>query len=666
MSLRSKLLVLALSFLVLPVAGWMLVRELEGLLREGQAQVQQASAQMLARAVTARAAALPVAGPAFFVPDAEAPPQLDGYDGDWQAQGLVAQPVAAGVRVALAWADRQLYLFIAVDDASRLRADANLPQASHADQLVLVLEDARGVHRLRLANGAPGSLIATALGGVDAPRPNGAWEEDGKGYRVELRFPLDYLPTRLGIDALDFSDPALPPVQRGTGAELAEGRWAVQRAPEELQALLSGLVPDQVQATLTQADGWVLARAGSIAPAQAQDRSWRAWIYRWITPVPLPSLPQQHDGAALDRKELWQALSGRPGNEWYAPGQGRGLMLASAVPIRVDGQVRGALLLERRGEALLLTGQAVGGLMLATMLAMLVVGLALFGFAGRLGARIRALSRAAERAIAREGRDAGAGFTASRARDELGDLSRSFARLLDEVSAYSDYLRGLAGTLSHELHTPIAVVRSSLENLESEALSPAAHTYLERARDGADRLAAIVRAMSEASRVERAIASAEAEDFDLRALLADCAEGYRALLAPRDLKTMLPPAPVPFRGAPDLIVQALDKLIDNARSFCPPDGWVLLALAPHAEGVEVAVANAGPPLPEAMQERLFDSLVSVRDKVRRGDGTPHLGLGLHVVRLIAQRHGGHAVAANMEDGIGVVFRIVLKGMAPEA
>ncbi len=44
--------------------------------------------------------------------------------------------------------------------------------------------------------------------------------------------------------------------------------------------------------------------------------------------------------------------------------------------------------------------------------------------------------------------------------DELGDLSRSFGRLLEEVGAYSDYLRGLAGTLSHELHTPIAVVRS--------------------------------------------------------------------------------------------------------------------------------------------------------------------------------------------------------------
>ncbi|HRN60373.1 MAG TPA: histidine kinase dimerization/phospho-acceptor domain-containing protein, partial [Chiayiivirga sp.] len=419
-------------------------------------------------------------------------------------------------------------------------------------------------------------------------------------------------------------------------------------------------VPDGVRATLTQADGWVLARAGRFADGSRPIGRWRGLLYRTVTPVPPVPAPADAAGGLLDRQELWQALSGPPALAWYALDQGRGLLLATAVPVRIGSQTRGALLLERQGEALLLTGQAVSGLMLVTVLAMLVVGLALFGFAGRLSARIRALSRAAERAIAREGQNAGAGFVASRAGDELGDLSRSFKRLLDEVGAYSGYLRGLAGTLSHELHTPIAVVRSSLENLESEALEPASRTYVERARAGVDRLAAIVRAMSEASRVERAIASAEAEDFDLRALVADCAEGYRALLAPRRLELMLPPQPLPFRGAPDLIAQALDKLIDNARGFCPPQGWVLIALAARGEAVELVVANAGPPLPEAMQDRLFDSLVSLRGTGQRGDGVPHLGFGLHVVRLVAQRHGGYARAANLPGGDGVEFRLVLR------
>lgn len=662
MSLRSKLLVLALSILVLPVGGWLLVRQLEALLRQGQAQVQLASAQMLARAVAAQPAAFPPAGPAFFVQDAEASPVLDGYDGDWRAQGLIEETLTPGLKLALAGSNGQLYLWAQVEDASRVRADAGLPQSGRADQIVLVLEDAQGIHRLRLANAAPGSLTAAALDSPQAPRVSGVWEEDARGYRVELRFAPGYLPQRLGVDALDFTDPALPPQRRGTEGDLAEGRWLVQRAPQALQRLLADLVPDGVQATLTQADGWVLGRAGRLSDAQRPVGRWRALLHRLVTPAPPTPVPRDAGEGQLSRQELWQALSGPPALAWYAREGSAGLLLATAVPVRIDGQIRGALLLERQGEAMLLTGQAVVGLMAATVLAMLVVGLALFGFAGRLSARIRALSRAAERAIAREGRDAGAGFVASRAGDELGDLSRSFARLLDEVDAYSAYLRGLAGTLSHELHTPIAVVRSSLENLESETLPTSARTYVDRARDGVERLAAIVRAMSQASRVERAMDSAEAEDFDLRALLADCAEGYRALLAPRRLELMLPPQPIRFRGAPDLIAQALDKLIDNARGFCPAEGWVLIALAPLADGVEIVVANAGPLLPEAMQDRLFDSLVSLRGKGQRGDGAPHLGFGLHVVRLVAQCHRGEARCANLPGGDGVEFRLRLRGM----
>ena len=204
MSLRTKLLLLALSTLVLPLAGWLLVRQLEALLREGQAQVQLASAQMLARAVTMQAEAFPPAGPALFVQRASAPLALDGYDADWRAQGLVAQVPASGVQVTLAQFDHQLHLFAGIDDASRVRADAHWPQAGSADQLLLVIEDGYGIHRLRLASAAPGPLIVVALDGHNAPRLRGEWQEDTRGYRVELRFPPGYLPRRLGLDGLDF------------------------------------------------------------------------------------------------------------------------------------------------------------------------------------------------------------------------------------------------------------------------------------------------------------------------------------------------------------------------------------------------------------------------------------------------------------------------------
>jgi signal transduction histidine kinase len=255
------------------------------------------------------------------------------------------------------------------------------------------------------------------------------------------------------------------------------------------------------------------------------------------------------------------------------------------------------------------------------------------------------------------------------ARDELGDLARSFSRLLDEAAAYTDYLRTLASKLSHELQTPLAIVKSSLDNLEHQALHADAQPYLARARDGAERLGAIVRAMSQASRMERAIASAEGEDFDLVAVVRGCVEGYRPLIEPRPLMSELPDVPLIMHGAPELIAQALDKLVDNARSFTPEQGWIRIALTRHGDGADIAVANSGPPLPPALHDRLFESLVSLRpsgaqkttDSAGRTDA-PHLGLGLYVVRLIAEAHRGGASASNLADGSGVEFLLHLRGM----
>jgi signal transduction histidine kinase len=340
------------------------------------------------------------------------------------------------------------------------------------------------------------------------------------------------------------------------------------------------------------------------------------------------------------------------------------VLLVAAVPLPVNGTQRGALVLEQANPALpILANRALSSLLGASLLALVVSGGILLLFGGVLSWRIRRLRNATERAIHNGGRLTGP-LPLIQSGDELGDLARSFGRLFDEVAAYTEYLRTLAAKLSHELNTPLAIVKSSLDNLDHQAMPDGAHAYLERARDGAARLAGIVRAMSESSRVERAIASAEAEDFDLRALVSGCAEGYRALSESRELRLDLPAASLPFHGAPDLIAQALDKLFDNARSFSTGDGWISISLERAEPGIVLRMANSGPLLPLEMQDRLFDSLVSLRERSARGAGeTPHLGLGLHVVRLVAELHNGRASARNLDDGSGVEFNLKLGGMA---
>ncbi|MFI4878583.1 MAG: sensor histidine kinase, partial [Steroidobacterales bacterium] len=310
------------------------------------------------------------------------------------------------------------------------------------------------------------------------------------------------------------------------------------------------------------------------------------------------------------------------------------------------------------------------GLLLTSFGVLLVAGGILLAFATRLSLRLARLRNAAERARLNDGRLDGlfeqGKFPMTDAPDEIGDLARSFEQLFEVVGGYTDYLRTLASKLSHELNTPLAIVKSSLDNLEHAlqeraALPAEAQPYLARARDGVGRLGALVRAMSESSRMERSITAAEPEDVDLRDVVRGCADAYRPLVGARRLDCVLPAAPLRLHCAPELVAQALDKLLDNALSFTPPHGWLRLSLTATPGGAEIELANQGPPLPAAMQGRLFDSLVSLRDKATHGEA-PHLGLGLYVVRLVAERHGGIASARSLDDGSGVAFSLRLHGM----
>jgi signal transduction histidine kinase len=283
--------------------------------------------------------------------------------------------------------------------------------------------------------------------------------------------------------------------------------------------------------------------------------------------------------------------------------------------------------------------------MSVTAIATLVAAIALLGYATWLSRRIRRLSIAAEDAL--ENDDLRSTLPSALDSDEVGDLSRSFSHVLRQLGDYNEYLRSLAAKLSHELRTPLAIVTSSLENLEHEPLNAASADYAARAKDGADRLRRILTAMSEASRVEELMQYAEPDNFDLVAVLRSTVGAYRDVYPARhfDLTTELEAAPM--RGSPELLIQMLDKLVDNATDFSSAGDTVGIDLGRDAGRLRIAVRNPGPPLPERMRTQLFDSMVSVRGN----DGSRHLGLGLYVARLIAEGHGGSISADNIDGGV---------------
>jgi signal transduction histidine kinase len=291
--------------------------------------------------------------------------------------------------------------------------------------------------------------------------------------------------------------------------------------------------------------------------------------------------------------------------------------------------------------------------------------LVLFWFATRLSRRLTRLRDEAEHAIDARGRVHRA-FRAERDGDEIGDLSRSFATVLDRLAEYNDYLERMADRLSHELRTPIAVVSSSLDNLRT---APAdAQVYIQRAEDGVRRLNAILTRMSEARRLGEALRGTERERFDLARVVSGCVAGYVAAFPQHRFDLRLPQHPVELEGAPDLIAQLLDKLVDNARDFSAAGEPIEIAVGVEWDWARLAVSNVGPLLPEAMAGQIFESMVSVRPAAagERPRSEPHLGLGLFIVRLIAEFHGGRATARNRPDGRGVTVEVAFPLPGPGA
>jgi signal transduction histidine kinase len=326
-----------------------------------------------------------------------------------------------------------------------------------------------------------------------------------------------------------------------------------------------------------------------------------------------------------------------------------------AHPVWVGESVVGAVVVEEDTDAILtLRDRAFEQLAAVTLIAFAVAALVLFVFASSLSWRLRRLRDEAENAIDSQGRVRGL-VAGEHARDEIGDLSRSFSTVLQRLAQYNDYLEQLAGRLTHELRTPIAVVRSSLDNMRLSQGSREPGVYLSRADEGLNRLETILTRMAEATRLEQIVRAGERERFDARVVVSGCVEGYTAAYPGRRFALAMTDEPVALHGAPDLFAQMLDKLAANAADFATGEAPIEVALERAGDEAVLRFGNTGPLLPDDMKGRLFESMVSLRRE--RGPGEPHLGLGLFIVRQIAEFHGGRVQALNRPDGSGVVFEL---------
>ena len=433
-------------------------------------------------------------------------------------------------------------------------------------------------------------------------------------------------------------------------------------AVAEVEAILRGLERTTSRIWVVNRDLRLVALAGELEhgpdgrTGEGGEAFWRVWLSRLVSPPGDEAETVDSLAVAVTGPEVIDALTmGAAGSRVRRTADAPLVVVSAAHPIWSGDQVLGAVVVEESTQSILsLRNRALERLLLLTLAGFALAALLVFGFAQRLSSRIRRLSNDAENAIDNRGRISAA-LSGSEAGDEVGDLSRSFARLLERLARHQNYLETMASRLSHELRTPVAVVRSSLENLRAEVLPAGAETYMDRAEAGLVRLSRILSRMSEATRLEQALASTESEPFDLRSVVAECVNGYRMAYPQCRIDSALPPYPVTVRGTPDLAAQMLDKLVENAVDFAQPDTPIEIRLAFVDAGAELTVSNLGPLLPPELEGQLFASMVSARR--RDSAGEPHLGLGLFVARIIAEFHGARLSARNLPAGDGVCFSV---------
>jgi two-component system sensor histidine kinase BaeS len=297
-------------------------------------------------------------------------------------------------------------------------------------------------------------------------------------------------------------------------------------------------------------------------------------------------------------------------------------------------------------------------LILAAIAAAAVASLfGLFG-AGRL---VRPLTRLELAAAAVARGDLGRRSGLADRTDEFGQLGRSFDSMADELQSAEESRRRFLQDAAHELRTPLAVIEATSSAILDGVYTPE-RRHLETIRDQSRVLARIVDDLRTISLAEGGHLHLERRPVEAKKILDSVAAGFEARAASGAIKLSVDaPDGLMVDADPDRLRQVIGALVDNALRHTPEGGSVRLAAAlatadpagapRHGAPKPVArlsVEDSGAGIPPASLARIFERFYQADPSRSRGSGTS--GLGLSIVRALAEAHGGRAGAENRAEG----------------
>ena len=243
----------------------------------------------------------------------------------------------------------------------------------------------------------------------------------------------------------------------------------------------------------------------------------------------------------------------------------------------------------------------------------------------------------------------------------VGDLARDFNHMASEVQHSSQMQRDLLANVSHDLRTPLTLIKGYAETVRDITGDDKAHRdeQMNIIVDETDRLTALVSSVMELSKVTSGADKCERVHFDMGQLCDEVSERYDAICAQNgwQLKLELPDEELPVYADPDMMQRALHNLLGNAMHHIGKDGIFILRAQRCTEGVRVEVEDHGPGISADDLPYIFDRYY----RSRSDSGKQGTGLGLSITKAIFQQHG-FRFGVQSAIGMGTTFWFIMNDL----
>ncbi len=427
--------------------------------------------------------------------------------------------------------------------------------------------------------------------------------------------------------------------------------------PERVAPLLRRLIsPTKTRARIYDRDGVLLVDSRNLfgrgdilrfdlPPPTAEkpgvfERAFLA-VRRWIGRGDLPLYRELGAENGKGYPEVGQALSGQDSSMVRINDRGD-VIVSVAVPVQRFRAVRGALMLSTQGADIddMVEAERLAILKVFLIACAVMVLLSIL-LAGTIAEPVRRLAEAAE-SVRRRIRSRVEIPDFTRRRDEIGHLSGAFRDMTNALYSRIEAIESFAADVSHELKNPLTSLRSAVETLPLAKTDESRSRLLAIIQHDVSRLDRLISDISDASRLDAELQRQESTPVDFVKLL-----GTLVAVANEVKRDDGVTVTLRFEGGSgraflvpghdSRLGQIVDNLIENARSFSPPNGTVRVTCRRVKNNIEIAVDDDGPGVRPDVLDKIFERFYT--DRPHQGFGQ-NSGLGLSISKQIAEAHGG--------------------------